>query len=93
MTVRTASGTAYLVRDRATRDGGRAMVFTDITERHRAETALAEQTKALENTRDALNVSEAEARTAGELPGRTDTQAGRRRSGSRCRKARPCCAP
>lgn len=46
-TLRTNSGEAYLVRDRATQDGGRVMVFTDITDRVRAETALAEQHDAL----------------------------------------------
>lgn len=38
---------AYLVRDRASSDGGRVMVFTDVTDRVRAETALAEQQDAL----------------------------------------------
>lgn len=51
-TMQTASGVAYLVRDRATSDGGRAVVFTDITEKTRAETALAQTQTALESTRD-----------------------------------------
>ena len=51
-TIRTADGQAFLVRDRATPDGGRAVIFTDITDRVRAETALAEQESALERSRD-----------------------------------------
>ena len=51
VTIRTNSGQAYIVRDRATTDGGRAMVFTDITDKVRAETALAEQTSALADSR------------------------------------------
>ena len=51
-TLQTASGTAYLVRDCATADGGRAVVFTDITEKTRAENALAQTQAALDNTRD-----------------------------------------
>jgi signal transduction histidine kinase len=47
VTIRTNTGEAYLVRDRATSDGGRVMVFTDITDKFRAETALAEQQHAL----------------------------------------------
>ncbi len=46
-TIRTSTGEAYLVRDRAGPDGGRVMVFTDITDKVRAETALAEQEHAL----------------------------------------------
>jgi two-component system cell cycle sensor histidine kinase PleC len=57
-----SSGTAYLVRDRATRDGGRAVVFTDITDEKRVEAALVEQTRALDQTRNALAQSETEAR-------------------------------
>ena len=37
VTIRTNSGEAYLVRDRASADGGRVMVFTDITDKFRAE--------------------------------------------------------
>jgi two-component system cell cycle sensor histidine kinase PleC len=62
LTVTTPSGAAYLVRERATRDGGSATVFTDITERHRVETALAEQSAALERTRHTLIDTQAEAR-------------------------------
>lgn len=47
ITMRISSGECYLVRDRATHDGGRAIVFTDITDKFRAETALAEQQSAL----------------------------------------------
>ena len=46
-TLRTSDDKSYLVRDRATPDGGRAMVFTDITDKVRAETALIEQQGAL----------------------------------------------
>ena len=49
------SGDTYLVRDRATRDGGRAVVFTDITNSRRTEAALGEQTQALERTSQALS--------------------------------------
>src|ERR1700744_1493098 len=62
LTVTTPSGIAYLVRERATRDGGRASVFTDITERHRVEHALAEQSATLERTRHALIDTQDEAR-------------------------------
>jgi two-component system cell cycle sensor histidine kinase PleC len=61
LTVVVPSGDAYLVRDRATRDGGRATVFTDVTERHRAEAALSEQTEALERTKRALAKSQVQA--------------------------------
>jgi two-component system, cell cycle sensor histidine kinase PleC len=50
-TLMTASGTAFLVRDCATPDGGRAIVFIDITEKTRAEDALAQTQQALEHTR------------------------------------------
>jgi two-component system cell cycle sensor histidine kinase PleC len=46
-TIRTNTGECYVVRDRAAPDGGRIMVFTDITDKFRAETALAEQQHAL----------------------------------------------
>jgi two-component system cell cycle sensor histidine kinase PleC len=62
LTVMTPAGAAYLVRERATRDGGRATVFTDITERHRVENALAEQSDTLERTRHALIDTQTEAR-------------------------------
>jgi cell cycle sensor histidine kinase DivJ len=51
VTVTTDAGQSYLVRDRATPDGGRAIVFTDITDKVRAEAALAEQESALERSR------------------------------------------
>ena len=51
-TLQTADGKAFLVRDCATPDGGRAVVFTDITEKTRAEDALAQTQRALEHTRD-----------------------------------------
>jgi signal transduction histidine kinase len=51
-TLETADGKAFLVRDCATPDGGRAVVFTDITEKTRAEDALAQTQRALEHTRD-----------------------------------------
>jgi two-component system cell cycle sensor histidine kinase PleC len=51
-TVQTTSGAAYLVRDQATPDGGRVVVLTDITEKTRAETALAQAQSALESSRD-----------------------------------------
>ena len=51
VTLRTNTGEAYLVRDRAGHDGGRVMVFTDITDKVRAETALAEQEHALADSR------------------------------------------
>jgi signal transduction histidine kinase len=62
LTLMTHGGAAFLVRDRATGDGGRATVFTDVTERHRAERALAEQSTTLERTNKALKTSEFEAR-------------------------------
>jgi len=51
VTLRTNTGEAYLVRDRAGPDGGRIMVFTDITDKVRAETALKEQQHALADSR------------------------------------------
>jgi two-component system cell cycle sensor histidine kinase PleC len=51
LTVRADTGEAYLVRDRRTPDGGRAIIFTDITDKVRAEAALAEQDSALERSR------------------------------------------
>jgi two-component system cell cycle sensor histidine kinase PleC len=50
-TIRTSTGEAYLVRDRASPDGGRVMIFTDVTDKFRAETALAEQEHALADSR------------------------------------------
>ena len=60
MTVVTASGTAYLMRDRATDDGGRIVALTDVTEHRRVEKTLAEQTRTLDKTRRALAESQAE---------------------------------
>ncbi len=60
MTIKTVSGAAYLMRDRATEDGGRVVVLTDITEHHRVGKALAEQTRTLDKTRRALAKSQAE---------------------------------
>ncbi len=55
LTVSMASGKSYLVRERATRDGGHASVYTDVTDQQRTEAALAE-------VRDALDKSVARAR-------------------------------
>jgi signal transduction histidine kinase len=60
-TLRTRSGRAFLLRDRATSGGGRAVVFTDITDKQRVETALAEQIDALTRTKSALDASQARA--------------------------------
>ncbi len=57
MTVIAANGKAYLVRDRAMRDG-RITVFTDTTDRNRAEASLAEQSEALKQTREKLDRNE-----------------------------------
>ncbi len=62
LTVTTTEGPSYLVRERATRDGGSATVFTDVTERSRIEAALTEQTRALQRTRKALLKTKTEAR-------------------------------
>jgi PAS domain S-box-containing protein len=62
LTVVTASGEAYLVRERATRDDGSATVFTDVTDRHRVESALGEQTRALGRAKRALEKSKNAAR-------------------------------
>jgi signal transduction histidine kinase len=62
LTVVTAGGEAYLVRERATRDGGAATVFTDVTDRHRVESALGEQTRALTKAKRALEKSKNAAR-------------------------------
>lgn len=53
-TLKTKTGSSYLVRDRATRDGGRAVIFTDVTDHRRTETALNEQIEALKRTQQAL---------------------------------------
>lgn len=54
------TGKTYLVRDRLTRDGGRAVIFTDVTETHRAEAALNQQTAALSRSRQAMEALEAQ---------------------------------
>jgi len=54
MTMELQDGRAFLIRDRACSDGERIIVFTDVTEHHRIETALAEQTRTLDDTRKAL---------------------------------------
>ena len=52
MTVELKDGQAFVMRDRAVADG-RVVIYTDISERRRAERALEEQTKTLAETRDA----------------------------------------
>ena len=61
LTAVTSKGTAYLIRERAMRAGGRASVFTDVTDRRRTEAALAEETQALTEMRRALVKSQREA--------------------------------
>jgi len=51
MTIELVTGEAYVMRDRATMDGGRIAVFTDITDRRRVELALEEQKRALAESR------------------------------------------
>jgi two-component system cell cycle sensor histidine kinase PleC len=60
MTVEMTSGAAYLIRDRATDDGGRVVVLSDVTEHRRIEKTFTEQTHTLDKTRRALAVSQAE---------------------------------
>jgi two-component system cell cycle sensor histidine kinase PleC len=62
LTVTTSEGPSYLVRERATREGGSATVITDVTERRRIEAALTEQTRALQRTRKALQKTKTEVR-------------------------------
>lgn len=52
MTIELVTGEAYVMRDRATVDGGRIAVFTDVTDRRRVEVALEEQKKALAESRN-----------------------------------------
>jgi two-component system cell cycle sensor histidine kinase PleC len=59
MTSEFADGNAYLIRDRAAGDGGRIVVFTDVTDHRRIEAALDEQNRALADTRKALAASKA----------------------------------
>jgi signal transduction histidine kinase len=51
MTVELADGRAFLMRDRPTAEGGRVVVFTNVTDHRRVEIALEEQTRALAETR------------------------------------------
>lgn len=62
LTIATPGGDAYLVRERATRGGGSVTVLTDVSERHRAEAALAEQARALARAKRALQKTKSEAR-------------------------------
>jgi len=62
LTVSTTAGDSFLVRERATRGGGSVTVLTDVSEHHRAESALAEQTRALERTKRALQKSKSVAK-------------------------------
>ncbi len=59
-TLRTREGTVYLVRTRATADGGRVIIFTDITEKTRAEAALklAEETLAEQRSQSEIYLAE-----------------------------------
>ena len=52
MTIEKADGTAWLLRDRPTGDGGRVAVMTDVTDTRRIETAFAEQKETLARTKD-----------------------------------------
>jgi len=52
MTVELKTGEAFVMRDRVTADG-RVVIYTDISDRRRAERSLEEQTKTLAETRDA----------------------------------------
>ena len=54
ITMRLKTGQAFLLRERAMPDGGRASVFTDITDRTRTEAAFAEQGQMLARTRHTL---------------------------------------
>jgi PAS domain S-box-containing protein len=56
LTVVMTNGSAFLVRERATRDGGHATIYTDVTDRHRAEAAFADQAKALSAKQQALDL-------------------------------------
>ena len=85
VTLRTNTGEAYLVRDRAGHDGGRVMVFTDITDKVRAETALAEQEHALADSRAQ---AEKQGTYLADLAARLDQPT------PACTAPRPlCCAP
>ncbi len=54
ITMRLKTGQAFLLRERAMPDGGRASVFTDVTDRTRTEAAFAEQGQVLARTRHTL---------------------------------------
>jgi two-component system cell cycle sensor histidine kinase PleC len=62
LTVTTTKGEAFLVRERATRGGGSVSVFTDVTDKKRAESALSEQTRAFKQTKLQLVLSRSESR-------------------------------
>ncbi len=62
LTVSTPDGNAFLVRERATRGGGSVTILTDVSERQRAETALAEQTRELQRAKRALQKTKTQAR-------------------------------
>ena len=54
ITMRLKTGQAFLLRERAMPDGGRASVFTDVTDRTRTEAAFAEQGQVLERAHRTL---------------------------------------
>jgi len=62
VTISMPDGKSYLVKERRTRDGGRATVLTDATAHHRMEVALAEQTRTLARAREALARTRSEAK-------------------------------
>ncbi len=59
-TLKTSDGKVYLIRTRATPDGGRAMVFTDITDKTRTEAALQLAEQALADQRSQSEIYLAE---------------------------------
>jgi signal transduction histidine kinase len=54
MTMRLKTGQSFLLRERAMPDGGRASVFTDVTDRTRTEAAFAEQGQVLDRAHRTL---------------------------------------
>jgi len=60
MTMEMTDGRAFLIRDRAGSDGGRVVVYSDVSEHQRIEKALAEQTRALADTRADLAATRAQ---------------------------------
>jgi signal transduction histidine kinase len=54
MTLESCDGTAWLLRDRPTPDGGRIAVMTDITDTRRIEMAFVEQKETLARTKDEM---------------------------------------